>query len=126
MALKPKVSVVFSPTQSPPLPLVVPLLAASSPTPEALSVHAQKLFHSYPSSVWSIATLAHAAVHLHNSTKTGLKALLNYYGELSRGYIVVTCVVNGHHFSTAVESDLSYTAKAYGKHVEKLKLWQNS
>jgi superkiller protein 3 len=90
--------------ESPPLPLVVPLLAASSPTPEALSVHAQKLFHSYPSSVWSIATLAHAAVHLHNSTKTGLKALLNYY----------------------VESDLSYTAKAYGKHVEKLKLWQNS
>ena len=86
---------------------------------------AQKLFHSYPSSVWSIATLAHAAVHLQSSTKTGLKALLNYYGELSRG-IVVTCVVNGHHFSTAVESDLSYSARAYGKHVVKLKLWLNS
>ena len=67
-------------TQMPPLPLALPLLAGSTGgTNKESLMRAEKLLHSYPSSVWSWAAVTHAVSQL--ETKAGLQAVLALYSK---------------------------------------------
>lgn len=74
--------------QAPPLPLTLPSLAASRHSSSSntdstlLLLQAQKLLHSYPSSVWSMAALTHALNQ--DRIKTQYQAVLIQYSECCR------------------------------------------
>ena len=66
--------------QAPPLPLTLPSLVDAATNPASLLPCAQRLLHSYPGSVWSMAALTHAVDQ--GPLKTRYQTVLQHYGEL--------------------------------------------
>ena len=89
--------------KAPPLPHTLPSLAASchsggSNTP--LLLQAQKLLHSYPSSVWSVAALTHTLNP--DRIKTQYQAVLLQYSEC--------CTIALVHYDRCFSLLLQFTA----------------